>query len=50
LLEMLTSVTPEALEEDAVERKIRAVVPNLPGRGLLKGGMLEILPYRLTVR
>jgi len=49
LLEMLTSATPEALEDAAVERKIRAIVPDLPSQTALKGGMLSILPYRLTV-
>ena len=50
LLDMLTSATPEALEEDALQRKIRTLAPGLPSPGMLKGGMLEILPYSLTVR
>jgi hypothetical protein len=47
---MLSSATPEALEDAAMERKIRAIVPDLPSQTALKGGMLSILPYRLTVR
>jgi protease-4 len=50
LLELLSNVAPEALEEAAVERKIRALAPGLPTRGLLKGGILRILPYSLNVR
>ncbi len=50
LLEMLSNTTPEAMEDAAMERKIRAVVPGLPSQMLLKGGLLQILPYRLSVR
>jgi protease-4 len=50
LLEMLSSVTPEGLEEAAAERKIRAAVPGLPSQEMLKGGVLRILPYSLNVR
>lgn len=50
LIEMLSSATPEAMEDAAVERKIRAIVPGLPSHGLLKGGVMSILPYSLSVR
>jgi len=50
LFEMLSNATPEALEEAAAERKIRALVPGLPSRGLLKGGILQIMPFSLNVR
>lgn len=49
-LEILSSATPEALEDAAIERKVRAFAPSLPGRELLKGGLLEVMPCRLTVR
>jgi protease-4 len=50
LLEMLSSATPEALEEAETERRIRAIVPGLPSVGLMKGGVLQILPFSLNVR
>ena len=50
LFEMLSTATPEALEDEAVEHKIRAIVPGLPSRAMLKGGMMQIMPYSLTVR
>ncbi len=50
LFEMLSNATPEALEEETAERKIRTLLPGLPSRGLLKGGVLQILPFSLNVR
>ena len=50
LLEMLSNATPEALEEAATERKIRAAVPGLPSQQVLKGGVMQILPFSLNVR
>jgi protease-4 len=50
LFELLSTATPEALEDAAAERKIRAMAPELPSRALLKGGLLQILPYSLNVQ
>jgi protease-4 len=50
LLELLSSGTPEALEEAVAKRKIRALLPSFPSEGLLHGGVLRILPYSLNVR
>ena len=50
ILEMLSSTTPETLEDAAAERKVRAIAPQLPSSSMLKGGVMQILPYRLTVR
>lgn len=50
LLEMLSNASPEALESSAAESRIRQQLPGLPSRALLEGGMLRILPYRLTVQ
>jgi protease IV len=54
LLEILTSSSPEgsaeAGAEAQAEAKIRRLLPMLPDAALLRGGMLEILPYRLTIR
>jgi protease-4 len=50
LLEMLSTATPETIEESVAERKIRTLVPGLPSSALLKGGMFRILPYSLNVQ
>jgi protease-4 len=50
LFELLSNTTPETLGDAAAESKLRAMVPNLPGRAFLKGGLLRILPYSLSVR
>ena len=50
LLEILSNATPETWEEAAAESKIRALVPGLPSRALMTGGMLRMLPYSLSVR
>jgi len=50
LLELLSTASPEALEEAALENKIRSAVPELPSQILLKGGLLRMMPYKLTVR
>ncbi len=49
LLEALTSSSPESLQDSAAESKIRQLLPALPSRVLLKGGMLRILPYELNI-
>jgi hypothetical protein len=50
LFELISSATPETLQEQVMERKVRAFAPGLPSQVLLKGGMMQIMPYRLTVR
>ncbi len=50
LIEVLSNASPEAFESSAAERQIRKQIPGLPGRALLEGGMLRILPYQLTVQ
>ena len=49
LLEALTNASPESLQDGAAEAKIRQLLPALPSRVLLKGGMLRILPYQLDI-
>jgi protease IV len=49
LLETLTSSNPENLEEAVAESKLRKLVPGLPSEAMLKGGLLRILPYRITI-
>jgi protease-4 len=49
LFEVLTESSPDTIESAAAESQIRRFLPGLPGNALLRGGMLRILPYRLTV-
>lgn len=49
LLEMLTDSSPETLQSAAAESKLRKMLPALPSRVFLKGGMLRILPYQVSV-
>jgi protease IV len=50
LLEMLTGSSNQDVREAIVERKIRQVVPGLPSRALLQGGLLRVLPYQLSIQ
>ena len=50
LYEILSNATPDALESSYTESRIRKLLPGLPSRALLEGGMLRILPYQLTVQ
>ncbi len=49
LFEILTESSPDAFESAAAEDRIRKALPGLPDSTLLKGGLLRILPYKLTV-
>ncbi len=49
LLELLTNASPETLEDAAMERKIRALAPGLPRQSLLHGGVMQIMPYSVTI-
>jgi protease IV len=50
LIDILTNTSPDAFETSVAENRLRKLVPGLPGRAFLKGGILRILPYELTVR
>jgi protease-4 len=50
LLETLINSAPDALAEAALARKVRALTGDWPGPALLRGGMLEIMPYRIRIR
>ena len=49
LFEVLSSASPDALEESLGESRLRKVIPGLPSRSLLEGGMLARLPYLVNV-
>jgi protease-4 len=50
LYEVLSNASPDALENSFAESRIRKQLPGLPSRALLEGGMLRMLPYRLSVQ
>lgn len=50
LFDILANASPDLTAEAAIESHLRKTVPGLPGPGLLRGGMLRILPYKLTVQ
>ena len=49
VFDMLANASPEMLQDNAAESKLRALLPGLPSRTLLKGGLLRILPYQLVI-
>ncbi|MBV8810418.1 MAG: signal peptide peptidase SppA [Acidobacteriaceae bacterium] len=49
LFEILTQ-SPQSIEDAAAESRIRKALPALPSTAFLRGGMLRILPYRLSVQ
>jgi protease IV len=50
LLETLINSGPDALAEAAVTRKIRALTGDWPGPAFMRGGILELMPYRIQIR
>ena len=50
LLDILTNSSPDALETAIAKSQLRKNLPGLPGAAFLKGGMLRILPYQVTVQ
>ncbi|MGA8027627.1 MAG: S49 family peptidase, partial [Bryobacteraceae bacterium] len=58
LLDILTNSSPDAFETAIGESKLRKALPGLsglssgllPGAAFVRGGVLQILPYRLTVQ
>ncbi len=50
LFEVLASSSSNSVEDAMIERKLRERLPELPGRALLDGGILRILPYQFRIR
>ena len=50
LLEVLTNTSADGIAETIAGTKLREKLPVLPSPALLKGGVLRMLPYRLTVQ
>lgn len=49
LIEILTNSSPDTAAEAAAETKIRKVLPGLPSEAVLRGGLMEILPYHFQI-
>ena len=49
LLDVLTSSSPDALAEHAASARIRMALAGWPGPALLKGGLLRLMPFRISV-
>ena len=50
LLEMLTSSSTDPYEDAAATEKLRKLIPALPNPAVLKGGIMQLLPYNIVVR
>jgi protease-4 len=50
LMDLLSNSPSSSVAEDLMTRKLRTVVPALPGNALVKGGMLRLMPYSLSVQ
>ncbi len=50
LLEVLTSSSADAVADSMARTRIRKALPGLPGTAVLKGGVLRLLPYRLSIQ
>jgi protease-4 len=48
--DILANSSPDKVGDAAADSQIRRLLPMLPGRTLLHGGMLRILPYQLTIQ
>ena len=49
LLELLSSSSPDAMEEAVLQARLRKLTPGLPGLSIWQGGMLSRIPYSLTI-
>lgn len=50
LLEVLTNSSSDGIVESVALSKARKTLPGLPNPALLKGGLLKVLPYSLTIQ
>lgn len=49
LLDVLSTASPDAMEDAMMQARVQKLVPGLPGLSFLKGGMMSRLPYSLTI-
>ena len=50
LWEVLANSSSESVEEAVVNTRMRKLIPGLPSDLLLRGGLLRLLPYQITVQ
>lgn len=50
LLDVMFNSSSASVAEDLVARKLRSFVPGIPGDRLLKGNVLRVMPYSLSVQ
>src|SRR4051812_35953590 len=50
LLDLLFNSPSSSATEELLTGKLRSFVPALPGKALLKGGMLRMMPYSLSIQ
>jgi protease-4 len=50
LVEMLLSGNPDALTEAAVAKSLQKLLGDMPSPALMHGGVLAIMPYRISIR
>jgi hypothetical protein len=49
LFEVLSGSSSDSMERMLLESRIRKLVPGLPGRSLMEGGILRRLPFSLMI-
>jgi protease IV len=49
LLDVLANSSADGIAAAEAETKLRKLLPALPGEAFLRGGVLRIMPYRLTI-
>ena len=50
LLDLLLNSPASSVAEHLLTRKVRSIIPGMPGDSLIKGGMLRVMPYTLSVQ
>jgi len=50
LFEVLSNASPDSMASAGAETKLRKMLPGLPSGALLRGGVLRMMPYRLTIQ
>ncbi len=49
IFEVLSNASPDAVTESLTENRVRKLIPNLPSRSVLQGGMFARLPFAVSV-
>jgi len=49
IFELLSNASPDAVTDSLTENRVRKLLPNLPSRSVLQGGIFTRLPFAVTV-